>query len=107
MRGSLWAIAGLSAMAIVAFCLACDGTPSVDSSLTELTVTGVVKVKGRPVTGGQISFIPSNRARKVAAFTAPIGQDGSFTIKTYTGENEVRFWGEVAKGFPALDMIKK
>ena len=78
-----------------------------DTSLTEVTVTGVVTVKGQPATGGQISFNPSNRDRKVPAFTAPIGQDGSFTIKTYTGDNEVRFAGDVAKDYPMLGMIKK
>jgi hypothetical protein len=107
MKRSLWAIASLTAMALVAFGQGCDGTPSVDTSQNEVTVTGIVKVKGQPATGGQISFNPSNRDRKVPAFSAPIGQDGSFTIKTYTGENEVRFAGDVAKGYPMLGMIKK
>jgi hypothetical protein len=107
MKGSFWVIAALTAMTLVAFGQGCDGTPSVDTSQNEVTVTGVVKVKGQPATGGQISFNPSNRDRKVPAFSAPIGQDGSFTIKTYSGENEVRFTGEVAKDYPALGMIKK
>ena len=78
-----------------------------DTSLTEVTVTGVVTVKGKPASGGQITFNPSNRDRKVPAFAAPIGQDGSYTIKTYTGENEVRFGGDVDKAYPMLGMTKK
>ena len=72
-----------------------------------MTVTGVVTVKGKPASGGQITFNPSNRDRKVPAFAAPIGQDGSYTIKTYTGENEVRFAGDVDKAYPMLGMTKK
>jgi len=72
-----------------------------------VTVTGVVKVKGQPASGGQIAFNPSNRDRKVPPFSAPIGQDGSYTIKTYTGENTVTFGGEVAKAYPLLGMTKK
>ncbi len=67
----------------------------------------MVKVKGKPAAGGQISFNPSNRDRKVAAFNAPIGPDGSYTIKTYTGENEVRFAGDVDKAYPMVGMVKK
>jgi hypothetical protein len=92
---------------LTALALGCDGTPPIDTSLTEVTVTGVVKVKGTPATGGQISFNPSNRDRKVSAFSAPIGADGSYTVKTYTGENEVRFAGDVDKAYPMIGMIKK
>ena len=107
MKGPLQAIVSLTAATLVALGQGCSGTPSVDTSLTEVTVTGVVKVKGKPASGGQISFNPSNRDRKVPAFTAPIGQDGNYTIKTYTGENMVTFGGEVAKAYPMLGMTKK
>ena len=47
-------------------CAGCgDGKPSVDSSLTEATVTGLVSVKGKPATGGTIRFNPSNSGRIV------------------------------------------
>ena len=108
MKGLLRAIVSLTAATLVALGQdGCSGTPSVDTSLTEVTVTGVVKVKGNPASGGQISFNPSNRDRKVRAFTAPIGPDGSYTIKTYTGENEVRFAGDLTKAYPVLGMAKK
>ena len=107
MKGSLQAIVSLTAATFVALGQGCNGTPSMDTSLTEVTVTGVVKVKGQPASGGQISFNPSNRDRKVSAFTSTIGQDGSYTIKTYTGENMVTFGGEVAKTYPMLGITKK
>jgi hypothetical protein len=107
MTRSLRAIASLMAAILMALAQGCSDTPAVDTSLNEVTVTGVVKVKGKPAAGGQISFNPSNRDRKVSAFTAPIGQDGSYSIKTYTGENEVRFLGDVDKAYPMLGMTKK
>jgi hypothetical protein len=74
-----------------------DGKPSVDTSLTEATVTGVVTVKGVPATGGTILFNPSNSGRIVPTRTAEIGPDGRYTIKTYTGDNRVTYGGEIAK----------
>jgi hypothetical protein len=73
-----------------------DGKPSVDTSLTEATVTGVVTAKGVPVTGGTIHFNPSNAGRISETKTAQIGSDGRYTIKTYTGDNKVTYGGEVA-----------
>jgi hypothetical protein len=107
MNGSLRAIVSLTAATVGVLGQGCSDTPYVDTSQTEVTVSGVVKVKGQPASGGQISFNPSNRDRKVPAFTAPIGPDGSYTIKTYTGENEVRFAGDVNKAYPMVGMIKK
>jgi hypothetical protein len=107
MKRSLQAIASLTAVLFVAGVEGCSDTPSVDTSRKEVTVTGVVKVKGKPAAGGQISYNPSNRDRKVAAFSAPIGSDGSYKIKTYTGENEVRFAGDVDKANPSVGMVKK
>lgn len=40
------------------------------------TVTGKVKVKGKPLTGGQISFIPKTGG----AFTENIQSDGTYTF---------------------------
>jgi hypothetical protein len=74
-----------------------DGKPSVDTSLTEATVTGVVTANGIPATGGTIFFNPSNSGRLVPTNSADIGPDGRYTIKTYTGDNRVTYGGEVAK----------
>jgi hypothetical protein len=82
-----------------------DGKPYHDTSLNEATVTGVVMAKGAPVTeGGTILFNPSNSGRIVPTRTAPIGPDGRYTIKTYTGDNVVTYGGEVAKKYPGLGL---
>ena len=73
-----------------------DGKPGIDTSLTEATVKGVVKAKGVPVTGGTINFNPSNSGRIVPTRTAEIGPDGTYTIKTNTGDNLVTYGGELA-----------
>jgi hypothetical protein len=83
-----------------------DGKPSMDTSLTEATVSGVVSVKGVPATGGAILFNPSNAGRIVPTRSAPIGPDGTYTIKTLTGTNQVSFEGEVAKKNVGVGLIK-
>jgi hypothetical protein len=74
-----------------------DGKPNVDTSLTEATVTGIVSAKGVPVTGGTIHFNPSNSGRIEPIRSAEIRPDGSYTITTYTGDNQVTYGGEVAQ----------
>ena len=69
-----------------------DGKPSVDTSTEEATVKGIVKFKGAPVTKGEIAFDPSNYQRKTeAARRVKIGPDGSYTVKTLVGDNQVSF----------------
>jgi len=92
----------IPAFAIVAGCA--DGKPYVDTSLNEATVTGVVSAKGVPVTGGTIHFNPSNSGRIVQTKSAVIGPDGKYTIKTYTGDNQVTYGGEVAKNNPGVGL---
>jgi hypothetical protein len=59
-------------------------------SMEEGTVKGIVRVRGKPVTNGQITFRASNINRRNApAKNAPIGTDGSYTVKTLVGENSV------------------
>jgi len=85
---------GLAALAAVVALAGCEGgnTPSVSGSSTEVTVHGTVTYKGQPVTEGQIQFDPANIKRRDAKIvSAPIGKDGSYTIKTLQGENTVRF----------------
>jgi hypothetical protein len=93
---------------IVAAHLGCgDGKPSMDTSLTEATVSGIVKVKGVPATGGSILFNPSNAGRIVPIRAAPIGADGTYTIKTLTGTNQVSFEGEVATKNQGVGLLKE
>jgi hypothetical protein len=84
-----------------------DGKPSVDTSLNEATVTGVVTVRGVPATGGTIHFNPSNAGRLVPTRTAQIGPDGSYTIKTNTGDNQVTFGGEVATKNTGVGLMRE
>jgi hypothetical protein len=84
-----------------------DGKPSTDTSLTEATVTGKVSVKGVPATGGTILFNPSNSGRIVPARTAEIKADGTYTIKTYTGDNQVTFGGDVAKNNMGVGLMRE
>jgi hypothetical protein len=100
----LFAAAFLS-LAAVAGCS--DGKPPTDASLNEVTVTGVVSVKGVPATGGTISFNPSNSGRIVPTRSAEIGSDGRYTIKTYTGDNQVSFGGEIAEKNRGLGLVKE
>jgi hypothetical protein len=87
MAGSLAALGGCG-----------EGPPSVDSSKTEATVKGIVKVDGVAVSGGEVIFNPANNQRKdVSARTATIGPDGSYTVKTLTGANEVKIGGAAVK----------
>jgi len=67
-----------------------DGPPSVSGSTSEATVHGTVKYKGQPVSDGTIAFDPTNINRKGAPIaSAPIGKDGTYTIKTLVGPNSV------------------
>jgi hypothetical protein len=85
-----------------------DSRPSVDSSLTEARVTGIVKLKGKPAAGGgTIVFNPSNVERKVAATTASINPDGTYTLKSYSGGNEVKFSGPFMKDERALALASR
>jgi hypothetical protein len=66
-----------------------SGAPPVESSMREGTVKGTVKVKGKPVNGGTIIFQPSNPKRKTEDRKAKIGKDGTYTVQTLVGENNV------------------
>ncbi len=107
-RRRMWCFAVFLALLSLAVIQGCgDGKPSVDTSLTEATVTGVVSVKGTPASGGTILFNPSNSGRIVPTRTAEIGPDGRYTIKTYTGDNRVTFGGEVASKNAGVGLIKE
>jgi hypothetical protein len=84
-----------------------DGKPWVDTSHNEATVSGVVSVRGKPAEGGTILFNPSNSGRIVPIRTAKIGPDGSYTIKTYTGVNQVSFDGEIAAKNRGVGLVKE
>jgi hypothetical protein len=66
-----------------------SGTPRVDGTLEEVTVSGTVKVRGKPLNGGEVHFNPSNSRRRVGGRDAPIGKDGRYSVKTLRGQNVV------------------
>jgi hypothetical protein len=83
-----------------------DSHPPVDSSLTEAKVKGTIKFRGKPAQGGgQVSFNPSNVERKVGAFTAKIADDGSYSLTTYTGLNEIKFSGPFLRESPEVALV--
>jgi hypothetical protein len=84
-----------------------DGKPAVDTSKNEATVSGIVMVRGKPAAGGTILFNASNSERIVPHKTAPIGADGTYTITTYTGGNQVSFDGDVANKNRGVGLIKE
>jgi hypothetical protein len=84
-----------------------DGKPWVETKLKECTVSGTVSVKGKPASGGTILFNPSNSGRIVPTRTAQIGPDGSYTIKTYIGVNQVTFDGEVAAKNRGVGLLRE
>src|SRR3954469_17261904 len=99
MQNGLARLTGLAAATLLVIAWGCgSGAPAVDTSTTEATVKGVVTIRGKPVTEGRISFDPSNVKRKSEPVrSAPIGKDGSYTVKTLVGGNQVTFSG------PAFD----
>lgn len=69
----------------------CGKKPSVSTSTIEATVSGIVTIDGKAVTEGEVSFDPSNYLRKnETARTAPIGPDGTYSIRTLVGHNSVQ-----------------
>ena len=98
-----WEIVGLAAALFVGWGCG-SGAPPVDSSMEEVTVQGTVTARGKSVTRGVITFDPSNIERPVGPRTAPIGKDGTYTIKTLTGKNSVIVEGPTIARDPNLAM---
>jgi hypothetical protein len=64
--------------------------PGLSGSTEEATVTGIVRVRGKPATNGEITFRSSNANRRGAPTkNASIEKDGRYTITTLVGENVV------------------
>jgi hypothetical protein len=109
MRVFLRAAARFAAVIVLFVLAGCgDAPPPAESSNTEATVSGVVKVDGVPASDGEVIFDPSNSNRPSAlARNAPIGSDGKYTIKTLVGENQIRLGGGVTKKNQILQRVRK
>ena len=80
-----------------------DGKPAVDTTTAEASVSGVVKVRGTPMAGGEITFDASNSQRpNEAPRKAPIGKDGKYSITTLQGRNTARISSPMVKKEPQL-----
>jgi hypothetical protein len=80
------------------------GVPAVSTSKTEAAVHGKVIVRGKPVAKGLVWFDPANYRRKdVAARSAEVAKDGTYSITTLIGENSVRYEGPATGGSRELD----
>ncbi len=79
------------------------GAPAVSSSSEKVQVKGTVTLKGKPLKGGEILFDPANINRKDAPVARlPIGDDGSFSGETLSGENAVMVSGPAIQKSPDL-----
>lgn len=64
--------------------------PPISGSMEEATVKGTVRVRGKPVNNGIVSFRCANVNRPgVALKEAKIGKDGTYSVTTLLGENFV------------------
>lgn len=98
------------AVGLLALC-GCDqggSAPAVSSSTEEGTVHGTVTINGKKASGGTIQFDPSNIKRKsVSAVAAEISKDGTYSIKTLIGENQIRVDSpETKKGMFSVDSFE-
>jgi hypothetical protein len=83
-------------------------SPGEASSTAEAKVTGTVKIHGLAMSGGKITFDPSNPQRKNAQVrAAEVHSDGSFEITTLVGPNTVRISGPAVKKDPGLGTATK
>jgi hypothetical protein len=82
-----------TAFGVLMACGGCDphaGAPRVSGSLREATVKGTVRIHGKPVKNGSVTFNCVNIRRPDATPPrAPINRDGTYAIKTLVGENYV------------------
>mgnify|MGYP006972408294 CR=1 FL=1 len=80
-------IVGLCCALIVA---GCSEKPNVTGSMEEAKVKGVVRVRGKAVNNGSVTFRASNINRPNAPTKeTPIGKDGTFEVSAFIGNNFV------------------
>jgi hypothetical protein len=67
----------------------CSTPPDRQSTLEEATLKGTVKVRGKFLQGGELSFNAVNPNRRVDVRKATISKDGRYETKVYIGQNIV------------------
>ncbi len=82
-----------SAALMVTLCAGCDehaGAPSVSGSAENAPVKGVVRIHGKAVENGTVTFNGTNIRRPDAKpVQAKIGKGGSYELKALVGQNYV------------------
>ena len=78
------------ALTLLGGCDEYPDAPPVSTSTEEADVTGVVKLRGKPLSNGSVTFHSANIRRATKDRSADIGSDGSYSIKAYLGQNSVR-----------------
>jgi hypothetical protein len=97
-----WVTPALASTLLVAAC-GCSDTPSVDTTSAEGRVSGTVRVRDKPMAGGEIAFDPSNYQRPdEKPRKATIGPDGTYSVTTLQGRNTARISGPMVKKEPQL-----
>ncbi len=97
----------LALLTLASFCGCGGGGPAATSTSEESTVKGTVTVNGKPATGGQVEFDPSNINRRDAkTVIGEIGKDGTYSVKTLVGENTIMISGPEIKA-AKIEMAKK
>lgn len=108
MHGSTrWRAASTAVLSVLA--LGCgEGRPAVSGSTTEVKALGIVRINGKPASGGTITFNPANYRRGSAMpRPAPIGTDGTYEVTTFVGENTVSVTGPEVANDPKLSVNQK
>ena len=97
-------------LAIVPLSAGCGGEPNL------ISVTGTVKIDGRPAEGVQVSFWPADAAGQNSQFRFALGmtaRDGRFDLRSVSekgieaGDYKVTFSRSVAGGKVVTDLKKK
>jgi hypothetical protein len=81
--------------------------PPVSGSMEEVALTGTVRVRGKPVNNGIITFRTANVHRPTApTYEAKIDKDGTYKITTLVGENFISVTSKEMFGPRNRDLIE-
>ncbi|WP_165072360.1 hypothetical protein [Paludisphaera rhizosphaerae] len=90
-RFAAWMFGLIWAAACVGGCSEASDVPA--SAGLKATVSGVVAVNGKAVTGGTLVFKPNHADPSTPTATATVQSDGKYTVETFSGPCEVSYEG--------------
>ena len=98
-----WLTPALACTLLMAVLGCGDDRPSVDTTTAEAKVSGTVRVRGKPMPGGQIAFDATNYKRTGQSIRkATINPDGTYSVSTLQGHNSARISGPTVAKEPQL-----